>query len=100
MHATAVECGVDSSRYWSMTPREISAAITAYNKRESQSYQLKTETIDTLLWIAGKYNSYAVNNPKKYPQKPYLADTSAPKAMDDVSMEQWAKRYCENYKVY
>jgi hypothetical protein len=97
MHAIAVECGVDSSRYWDMTPREISAAITAYNKREAQRYKLKTETIDTLLWIAGKYNSYAVNNPKKYPKKPYLSVEEQPKYMDDTSMEAWARKYCENY---
>lgn len=65
LHAVAVECGVDSSRYWDMTPREVSAAITAYNKREEKQYKLHTETLDTLLWIAGKYNSFAVNASEK-----------------------------------
>lgn len=95
MHVIAVECGVDSSRYWNMTPREISAAITAYNNREAKLYSLKTETYDTLLWIAGKYNSYAVNNPKKYPDKPYLSDNKqVNKPMDDASMEAWARSFC------
>ena len=54
------------------------------------------------LWTAGKYNSFACNDPKKYPSKPYLRDDNnggyAPGAsMSDEEMENWAKQFCAKY---
>lgn len=79
-----------------MTPRELNVALKAYKERETSRYKLLSETIDRLLWYAGKYNSFAFNEPKNYPQKPFLFEEKQ-REMSDIEMENWAKSYCANY---
>ena len=85
-----------------MTPRAISAAIVAHNNKKQQEMKEQIRIGDLLLWTAGKYNSFACNDPKKYPSKPYLRDDNnggyAPGAsMSDEEMENWAKQFCAKY---
>ena len=79
-----------------MTPRELNVALKAYKERETNRYKLLSETIDRLLWYAGKYNSFAFNEPKNYPQKPFLFEEKQ-REMSDIEMENWAKNFCANY---
>lgn len=48
-----------------------------------------------LNWILGKYIGFAFNDPKKYPNKPFL-DNSTPikKEMTDKEMEEMGRRNC------
>lgn len=43
-------------------------------------------------WNLGKYIAYAVNQPKKYPSRPFLMKEEK-KAMTGEQMERMAKRY-------
>ena len=42
--------------------------------------------------LLGSYVGMAVNNPKKYPKKPYLSENQPLEDMDDDEMEKMAKR--------
>ncbi len=98
----AAEGGVDSEKFWRMTPRAISAAIVAHNNRKQQEMKEQIRIGDLLFWTAGKYNSFACNDPKKYPSQPYLRNNKDDRytpgaAMSDEEMENWAKQFCERY---
>lgn len=59
IYDVAVEAGVPADQFWSMTPREITAAVSAYRRRQGELMRL--------MWHIGKLAGIAVNNPAAYP---------------------------------
>lgn len=58
--------------------------------------ELKIKQIDALNYNLGRYIGIAVNNPKAYPKKPFLAkeelSSKGPKVMTPEEMEKMARR--------
>jgi len=74
-------------QYWHMTPI-LFEKYCSVRKRENEN---RVRENDSLNWILGKYISYAVNKPEKYPSKPYLTETVEPKVMTGEEMERRIK---------
>lgn len=53
--------------YWELTPRQYTRYIKAYKKKVVEDIK----RLDMLNFALAKYIAIAVNNPKKYPQKPF-----------------------------
>ena len=82
--------GLNHDEYWDILPVDYQKYLNLYEQRERG----KSKEIDALNWILGSYISYAFNNPKKYPDKPYLyeEDTKGSKVMTSKEMDQVMKR--------
>ena len=92
----AVSCGVDSSQFWHMTPRDIRAAIKGYGIKIKTEYEATIELNSLYAWLQGKYNGFAYHDPKNYPDRPWgLKDTGeiSNREMTDCEMEEWAKAW-------
>lgn len=79
--------------YWHMTPKLFNKYCNA-RKTENEN---RVKEIDSLNWVLGKYISYAVNKPEKYPSKPYLSGKQESKldpskVMSGEEMERMIKR--------
>ncbi len=75
--------GLTYEQHWDITP-------TVWNKY-AKAYQEKMKEKDLFNHMLGKYISYAVNDPKKYPKKPFLRDAfgqEKKKAMGNDEMIQ------------
>ena len=89
----AVSCGIDSLSYWHMTPRDIRAAVKGYSKRIKAEVEAQFEMGGFMAWLAGRYNSFASNDPKHYPDRPWTTKEAPQKDMTDDEMESWAKAW-------
>ncbi len=89
----AVSCGVDSLQFWSMTPRDIRAAIQGYSKKQKAEIEAKFELNGFYAWLQGKYNAFAHHDPKHYPERPWTAKEEPIPEMTDEAMETWAKSW-------
>lgn len=62
--------------------------VRVYNQKEKQ----RIKEIDGLNYILGKYVAYAFNDPRHYPNKPYLEKNTELEPMTDEQMEKQARR--------
>ena len=82
----AIYMGLTLDYFWSLTPKTYQKHVNAFNKRKKDDIA----NIDYLNNILGKYISFAINNPKKYP-KPFLSNKkSSNVVMSEKDMEQRA----------
>lgn len=79
--------GLDLHYYWSLNPKQWAKHIEVFNKKE----QSRLREQDLLNHILGKYIAYAFNDPKKYPDKPFLEKNTDLKPMTDEEMERQAR---------
>ena len=76
-------------RYWSTTPRDYLRYLEVYNKLE----ETRAREMDYNNFSLGKYIAYAVNDPKKYPKKPFLwEEENKGKVMTGEEMDRIMKK--------
>jgi len=66
----AITIGVDLETYWTETPNQFRKHIDVYLEKE----KMRAKEMDVNNYNLGKYIALAVNDPKKYPRKPFLAE--------------------------
>lgn len=66
----AIRVGLGLKDYWEISPKQFEKYIDVYIEKEKE--RLKEE--DFISFNLGKYIAYGVNEPKKYPNKPFLED--------------------------
>ena len=85
-----IDWGLRMSRYWETTPREYFQYLEVYKNIEEN----RAKEMDYNNFNLGKYIAYAVNDPKKYPKKPFLWEGEEKKK--DMTGEQMDKRMRRN----
>ena len=88
MEEDAIRLGLDLHYYWSLTPKQWSKHIKVFEEKEKQ----RLKEVDTMNYILGKYIAFAVNDPKRYPTKPFTEKDTELKPMSDEEMEKQARR--------
>lgn len=88
MEEDAITMGLDLHYYWSLNPKQWAKHVKVFNQKEQQRLKEK----DLFNYILGKYIAYAVNDPKKYPDKPFTEKNTDLKPMTDEEMERQARR--------
>jgi len=73
--------------FYDMDMGDFEVFIKAYEERQEEQMEIQ----DALNHLLGRYIGYAVNDPKKYPKKPFLHKKPAPKVMTSEAMERIAK---------
>lgn len=92
----AITVGLSIEQYWDLNPKQFEKYIKVYIENEKK----RLREADTNNFNLGKYIAYAVNDPKKYPRKPFLEDKLNKMEMDEVvgremsveEMEEMMKR--------
>lgn len=85
----AIAIGLELNTYWEETPKQFEKHIEVYKKKE----EARAREMDMNNYNLGKYIAYAVNDPKKYPKKPFLEEKrDAGKRMSGEEMEEIMKR--------
>ncbi len=59
---------MDLNTYWETTPKKFEKFVNVYIKKEEE----RAREMDLNNFNLGKYMAFAVNDPKKYPKKPFL----------------------------
>lgn len=80
--------GLKILEYWETEPRYFQKMIRVYIQKE----ELRAREMDTNNFNLGKYIALAVNDPKKYPKRPFLAKEEERK-MNTSEMESVARRF-------
>ena len=88
MEADAIAIGLDLHYFWSLNPKQWAKHIEVFSKKEQQRLKEK----DLFNYMLGKYVAYAFNDPKRYPSKPFLENTTDLEPMTDEEMERQARR--------
>lgn len=83
----AILVGMDLNDYWNKPPRTFKKYIKIYMKKEEE----RVKEWDYLNYLLGKYIAYAVNDPKKYPRKPFLQKETQSNVMTNEDMERIAR---------
>lgn len=86
----AIYIGLDLNYFWSLDVKQYSKHIKAFNRKEKD----RIKQLDELNYSLGQYISFAFNDPKNYPRKPFTDknnDTEL-KPMTDEEMEKQARR--------
>lgn len=88
MEEDAIRIGLDLHYFWSLNPKQWIKHLRIFNEKEKQRLKEK----DELNYILGKYISWAVNDPRHYPNKPFSEKNTELKPMTDEQMEVQARR--------
>ena len=88
MEEDAIFMGLNLDYFWSLNPKQYAKHVKVFNKKERERLKEK----DLFNYILGKYIAYAVNDPKKYPDKPFTEKNTDLKPMTDEEMEHQARR--------
>lgn len=88
MEEDAIRIGLDLHYFWSLNPKQWAKHVKVFAEKEE--HRLKEN--DLLNFILGKYIAFAVNDPKKYPNKPFTEKTTQLEPMTDEEMEKQARR--------
>lgn len=70
-------------RFWEIQPVRFEQLLNAYNKIQKD----KAKEVDFYNHILGKYVGFAINNPKKYPKRPFLYEEPKKEVMTEEEME-------------
>lgn len=88
LEKTAIELNLDLHYFWTLTPKQFNKYIENYTEKENK----RLKEIDYFNWLLGKYITFAYNDPKKYPDKPFLDNaTNVNEIMTDDEMERKAR---------
>lgn len=88
MEEDAIRLGLDLHYFWSLTPKQWAKHIKVFEEKETQ----RLKEVDVMNYILGKYIAFAVNDPKRYPTKPFTEKDTELKPMSDEEMEKQARR--------
>lgn len=88
MEEDAIRIGLNLHYFWSLTPKEYAKHVKVYAEKEEKRFK----EVDLFNYILGKYVAYAVNDPKRYPSKPFTEKTTQLEPMTDEEMEKQARR--------
>lgn len=88
MEEDAIRIGLDLHYFWSLTPKEYTKHVKVFNEKEKQ----RLKEADLLNFMLGKYVSWAMNDPKHYPSKPFTEKDTNLEPMTDEEMERQARR--------
>lgn len=88
MEEDAIRIGLNLHYFWSLNPKQWEKYVKVFNEKEKQ----RLKEVDTLNYILGKYVAYGVNDPKRYPSKPFTEQNTELKPMSDEEMEKQARR--------
>jgi len=89
MEEDAITIGLDLHYFWSLDVKQYIKHVRVYNQKQKE----RVREIDKLNHILGQYIGCAVNNPRHYPNKPYMdKDNTELKPMTDEEMEKQARR--------
>ena len=88
MEEDAIRLGLDLHYFWSLTPKQWAKHIKVFEEKETQ----RLKEVDVMNYILGKYIAFAVNDPKRYPNKPFTEKDTELKPMSDEEMEKQARR--------
>jgi hypothetical protein len=80
--------GLDLDKYWEISPKWFKKQLDIYIKKEEN----RIREWDQMNHMFGKYISFAVNNPKRYPRKPFLEKQRKVEMTGDA-MERFARRF-------
>lgn len=79
--------GLQYEYFWAINPRIYEKYREAYVEKTRRELRQH----DMLNHLLGRYISYGVNDPKRYPKQPFLAEAKT-RPMTDEEMEAAAKR--------
>ena len=88
MEEDAIRIGLNLHYFWTLNPKQWEKYVKVFNEKEKQ----RLKEVDTLNYVLGKYISFAVNDPKRYPSKPFSEKDTDLKPMTDDEMERQARR--------
>ncbi len=83
----AISIGLDLHYFWSLDVKQYAKHVRVYNQNKKERYREK----DFMNYMLGKYISFAVNEPSKYPNKPFMAEEEKHTDMTESEMERQAK---------
>jgi len=73
--------------FWSLNVKQFEKHVKVYNKKQNEEIR----RADMLNYMLGKYIAFAFNDPKKYPNKPFLeSEEEIDKEMSAKAMERQA----------
>lgn len=85
----AILIGLDLHYYWSLTPKQWEKYVKVFSEERIRINKEK----DQFNYMLGKYIAWAFNDPKHYPNKPFLETyEESTKVMTDEEMENIARR--------
>lgn len=84
----SIDWGMEMERYWETTPKEYSQYVEVYTKLEER----RAQEMDYDNFNLGKYIAFAVNDPKKYPKKPFLWEEDERKKVMTENEMDWMMR--------
>lgn len=84
----AIRIGLNLHYFWSLNPKEWAKHVKVFYEKENN----RLKEVDLFNFILGKYIAFAVNDPKKYPKKPFTEKTTQLEPMTDEEMERQARR--------
>lgn len=83
----AITIGLELNYFWSLDVKQYAKHVRVYNQKQKERYR----EVDHMNFLLGKYISFAVNEPSKYPEKPFLAEEEKHTDMTESEMERQAK---------
>lgn len=84
----AIRIGLDLHYFWSLTPKQWAKHVKVFNEKEME----RLKETDVLNHLLGKYVAWAVNDPRHYPNKPFMEENAGLKPMTDEEMERQGRR--------
>lgn len=88
MEEDAIKIGLDLHYFWSLNVKQYIKHLRVFNEKQQENYKKR----DGLNYMLGQYISYAFNDPKHYPRKPFSEENTHLKPMSDEEMEKQARR--------
>lgn len=76
--------GLSLEQYWEYTPKKLEKFANVYRQKQEN----RVKEWDMMNHLLGRYIMYAVNQPKSYPDRPYLEQVEAKKEMTDSEMDR------------
>ena len=85
----AIYIGLDINYFWSLNPKQFNKYVKVFNKKVNE----KAKEKDRFNYMLGQYITYAFNDPKHYPRKPFMENMieEEQKDMTAEEMEKMAK---------
>ncbi len=87
LEADAIRVGLDIHYFWSLDVKQFQKHVKVYNEEEKRRFEQQ----DALNFLLGEYVAFAFNNPKKYPNKPFLEKQKEVK-MEEMTVAQMERQ--------
>ncbi len=90
----AIRIGLDLNYFWDLTPKQFKKHLDVFVERKKE----EAREVDAQNYLLGKYMAYAVNDPKSYPEKPFMTEKRQ-EIMTDEEMERMAIRLNKKFNA-